>query len=135
MTAFMPMVTKTVGVWQSFKETLTGQPGTQPIPAPNNDIPRDRLFVGDGQAASRDFGGSWFPSLYYQATLPGVAAGQYPAGGQDCGVQIWSDNALPVPAIEPQRGTRRLGGGTVTPVYQDPRRRAQTRRKVMSRHA
>lgn len=136
VTAFMPMVTKTAETWQSFKEWLVGQPGTQPIAAPNNDIPRDRLFVGEGQAYARDFGGYWFPTLYYQASAgPGVKSGQYPAGGQDTGVCIYSDNQLPIPAIEPQRGTRRLGGGVVTPVYQDPRRRAQTTRKVSRRHA
>lgn len=136
VTAFMPLVTKTAEVWQSFKEHLIGQPGTQPIPAPNNDIPRHRYAVGEGQAYARDFGGSWFPPLYYQESAgPGVKSGQYPAGGNDTGVRIFSDNQLPVPAIEPQRGTRRLGGGTVVPVFQDPRRRAQTTRKVSRRHA
>jgi hypothetical protein len=135
-TAFMPLVTKTAETWQSFKEWLTGQPGTQPIPAPCNDIPRDRLAVGDGQAYARDFGGYWFPQLWFQESAgPGVKSGQYPAGGNDTGVCIFSDNQLPVPAIEPQRGTRRLGGGTVTPVYQQPRQPVRPVRKVSSRHA
>ena len=140
VTAFMPLITKTEETWQSFKDWLTGQPGTQAIPAPNNDIPRDRLAVGEGQAAARDFGGSWFPQLYYQSDLSagGFFTGRDPASGTvpfAGGVQIFSDNQLPVPAIEPQRGTHRLGGGTVVPVYQDPRRRAQTTRKVNRRHA
>lgn len=136
VTAFMPLITKTAVVWQSFKEHVTGQPGTQPIPAPDNDIPRDRLAVGEGQAYARDFGGSWFPALYYQDTAgPGVRSGQYPAGGSDTGVRVYSDNQLPVPAIEPQRGTRRLGGGTVVPVYMQPGVKTRPKRTVSGRHA
>jgi hypothetical protein len=134
--AFMPLVTKTAEVWQSFKERVSGQPGTQPIAAPNNDIPRDRLAVGDGQAYARDFGGSWFPQLWFQDSYgPGAHTMSYPAGGNDSGVRIFSDNQLPVPAIEPQRGTRRLGGGVVTPVYQQPGVPRRPKRTVSKRHA
>ena len=130
-TAFMPLLTWFTITWQSYKAGLSGQPGTQAIPAPNNDIPRDRLFVGDGQAAARDFGGNWYPSEYWQDIGPALGLGHfYPAGGNDCGVSIFSDNQLPVPAIEPMRGTRRLGQGGVVPVYMQPRPRAVTRRTV-----
>lgn len=132
----MPLVTKTAEVWMSFKELLTGQPGTQPVPAPNNDIPRDRLAVGDGQAYARDFGGAWFPSLYYQESYgPGAHGTSYPAGGNDSGVRIFSDNQLPVPAIDPTRGTHRMGGGVVTPVFQQPGVKPRPARKVSRRHA
>lgn len=136
--AFMPLITKTAETWQSFKGYLTGQPGTHPIPAPNNDIPRDRLAVGEGQAYARDFGGSWYPQLWYQ---DGFCQwfGQRDAGTGTAvfaaGVQVYSDNQLPVPSIEPQRGTHRLGGGQVVPVFQDPMRRQSTTRRVSRRHA
>lgn len=130
-TAFMPLLTFTAETWQQFKNYLTGQPGTQGIPAPNNDIPRDRLFVGDGQAAARDFGGNWFPSEYWQDVRPALGFGSiYPAGGNDTGVCIYSDNQLPVPAVEPQRGGRRLGLNPVVPIYMQPFGRRQTTRRV-----
>lgn len=137
VTAFMPLITKTAETWQQFKAWLAGQPGTTGIPAPNNDIPRHRYAVGEGQAASRDSGGAWYPQLYYQDgfgsyfTAVDGNTGTVPFAA---GVSVYSDNQLPVPAIEPQRGTHRLGGGTVTPVFQQPRRRAQTRRKVAPRN-
>lgn len=135
-TAFMPLITKTVGTWLSYKYQLDGQPGTEAIPAPDNDIPRDRLFVGEGQASARDFGGAWFPQLWYQVGLPDQhTTGAFPAGGQDCGVRVYSDNQLPVPAVEPQRGTRRLGGGNVVQPYMDSYRRAQTQPALQPRNA
>ena len=135
VTAFMPIPTWTQEAWQSFKGLLTGQPGTEAIPAPNNDIPRSKYWVGEGQAASRDFGGNWYPQLWYQENFSqwfSQTAGDGTAAYAG-GVQIYSDNQLPVPAIEPQRGTRRFGGGTVTPVYQSPFGRRPTKRKVQPR--
>lgn len=132
----MPLISKTAGTQLSYKYRLDGQPGTEAIPAPDNDIPRDRLAIGDGQRYAEDFGGSWFPQLWYQTGLPDPAGiGSFPAGGNDCGVRIYSDNQLPVPAVEPQRGTRRLGGGAVVQPYMDTYRRAQTQRRVSRRHA
>ena len=135
VSAFMPLITKTQETWQSFKDHVNGQPGTLPVPAPDNGIPRSPLFVGAGQAYARDFGGNWFPQVWYQDGQPGFATAQYPAGGNDSGVCIFSDNQLPVPAIEPQRGTHRLGGGQVAPVFMDPRRRVITQRTVQPRNA
>lgn len=136
ITAFMPILTFTAETWQSFKAFISGNPGTLAIPAPDNDIPRDRLAVGEGQAYARDFGGSWYPQLWYQDVAPALQFGVlYPAGGADCGVRIFSDNQLPVPSIEPQRGTYRLGGGEVVPVYQQPFGRRQTTRRVQRRNA
>lgn len=131
LTAFMPILTFTEETWQSFKAYLTGAPGTDAIPAPNNGIPRDRLAIGEGQAYARDFGGHWFPDIWWQDVRPALQLGNlYPAGGSDCGVQIYSDNQLPVPSIDPTRGTYRYGGGQVVPAYQDTFRRAQTKRRV-----
>lgn len=135
VSAFMPLISKTAATWQAFKVLLVGQPGTQAIAAPNNDIPRGPYYVGDGQAYARDFGGSWFPQLWYQDGLYGVPSGQYPAGGSDTGVCIFSDNQLPVPAIDPVTGTRKFGGGQRVQPFMAPTPRAQTVRKVSRRHA
>lgn len=130
-TAFMPLLSWFTITWQSYKAGLSGQPGTQAIPAPNNDIPRDRLFVGDGQAAARDFGGNWYPSEYWQDIRPALGLGSfYPAGGNDTGVCIFSDNQLPVPAVDPTRGNYRYSSRPVVPIYMNPRPRSVTARTV-----
>lgn len=129
LSAFLPAITKTIGVGQAYKEHVTGQPGTHAVPAPNNSNPSSPLLLGERR--SSDAPPWWYPQLWYQNTLPGLP---FPAGGNSAGVQIYSDNQLPVPAIDPTRGTYRYGGGVVTPVYADTFRRAQTRRHVMSRH-
>lgn len=130
LSAFMPAVTKTIGVSQQYKENLEGHPGTLAIPAPNNDIPQDRYQVSADHRSS-DAPPAWFPQLWFQHSLPGLP---FPAGGNDAGVSIWSDNALPVPAIDPTRGTYRYGGGVVVQPYSDTYRRAETERAMMERH-
>lgn len=127
--AFMPSITKGTVTWMAYKANVDGQPGTEAIPAPNNDIPQDRFAVSADHRSS-DAPPYWFPQVWWETALP---PGQ-PGGGNDAGVRIYSDNQLPVPAIDPTRGTRRFGGGKVTPVWQDPYRRAQTRRTVQKRH-
>lgn len=130
--AFMPLITKTAGTWQAYKQHVTGQPGTQGIPAPNNDIPSSPLLVSADHRSS-DAPPRWYPSLYFQDRLPGLP---FPAGGNDAGVQIHSDNQLPWPAVEPQRGGRRFGGGEVVqPYYDVPHGRPKVRRRVSKRHA
>ena len=138
VTAFMPLPSWTAEIWQSFKGWLNGQPGTEAIPAPNNDIPRYKYAVGDGQAYARDFGGSWYPQIWYQENFSTYFTNRDGNTGASTfagGVCVYSDNQLPVPAIEPQRGTRRFGGGGVTPVYQSPFGRRPTTRKVQRRNA
>jgi hypothetical protein len=127
----MPAVTKTAATWQQYKGAVDGQPGTEAIPAPNNQLPQVRHLVGSDHRSS-DAPPYWFPQIWYETHLPGLP---FPAGANDAGVQIYSDNQLPVPAIEPFRGTRRFGGGQVYPVYQDPYRRAVTERTVQLRFA
>lgn len=130
LSAFMPSVTKTIGVSQSYKEHVTGQPGTRAVPAPNNSNPSSPLLLGERR--SSDAPPQWYPQLWFQTSLPGLP---FPGGGNSAGVQVYSDNQIPVPAIDPTRGTYRYGGGVVTPVYADTFRRAQTQRTVMGRHA
>lgn len=126
--AFMPAITKTIGVSQQYKGYVDGQPGTQAIPAPNNDIPQDRFVAGVKSSNAPPF---WWPQVWYEHCLPGPP---FPGGGNDSGVRIYSDNQLPVPSIDPTRGTFRYGGGQVTPVYQDPYKRAVTQRTVQMRY-
>lgn len=131
-TAFMPLITKTIGVGQAVKALLVGQPGTEAIPAANNDIPRDRLAIGEGTQYAKDFGGSWFPSLYYQENF----SQWFESGdGWAAGARIFSDNQLPVPAIDPITGTSRFGGGPQTPAFMDPRKQRRPKRRVSKRHA
>lgn len=130
LSAFMPAITKTAGVWQAYKDLVEGQPGTLAVAAPNNDIPQDRYQVSADHRSS-DAPPMWWPQLWYQRTLPGLP---FPAGASDCGVRVYSDNALPVPAIDPTRGTPRLQQGTVAQPYQNTFRRAQTGRTVQLRY-
>lgn len=131
LSAFFPAVTKSAGMYQQYKEHVVGQPGTERIPAPNNDIPQDRFQVSSDHRSS-DAPPAWYPQLWYQTSLPGLP---FPAGGGDCGVRIWSDNQIPIPAVDPTRGTFRYGGGQVVPAYQNTYRRAQTERTVQVRYA
>jgi hypothetical protein len=130
LSAFMPAITKTASIWQQYKGNVDGQPGTQAIPAPNNSIPQDRFQVSADHRSS-DAPPVWFPQVWYECHLPGLP---FPAGGNDAGVMIYSDNQLPVPSIDPTRGTFRYGKGQVYPAYQDPYRRAVTERTVQLRY-
>ena len=126
----MPAISKTVGAWMAYKDAVDGQPGTMAIPAPNDSCPQDRFQVSADHRSS-DAPPFWFPQVWYQHRLPGLP---FPAGGNSAGVMIYSDNQLPVPSIDPTRGTYRYGHGQVYPVYQDTYRRAQTGRTVQLRY-
>lgn len=126
LSAFMPAITKSAGMYQQYKGLVDGQPGTMAIAAPNNDIPSDRFAVSADHRSS-DAPPQWFPQVWYQTGLPGLP---FPAGGNDSGVMIYSDNQLPVPSVDPTRGTFRYGGGQVTPIAMDTNRRAVTGRTV-----
>lgn len=132
-TAFMPLITLPAvqGAYQSYKQHLVGEMGVIPIPAPNNDIPSSPLLCSSDSRSS-DAPPYWWPNRYYEDRLPGLP---FPAGANDAGVRVWSDNQLPVPAVEPQRGTHRLGGGQVVQPFQDTYRRANTTRRLQFRNA
>jgi hypothetical protein len=91
-TAFTPTLTRAAASGaQSYKSELTGQPGTQAIPAPYPEgVPQDAHFTG-GQSRSSDAPPVWYPQLYYQRALTNRAP-----------VAIYSDNCLPVPAVDPR---------------------------------
>jgi hypothetical protein len=130
LSAFFPAVTKTAATWQQYKQNLTGQPGTRAIPAPNLSNPSSPLLVGADHRSS-DAPPWWYPQLWYEDTLPGLP---FPAGGNSAGMQIYSDNQIPIPSIDPTRGTYRYGGGQVVPAYQNTYRRAVTQRTVQVRY-
>jgi hypothetical protein len=126
-TWLLPAPAAQASAYQSWG-TLTGQPGTMPIPAPDPAaIPPGNLpTLGRGNIAgwprrrssSADSPNVILPALYYQRPASN------PALGPD--VSVISDNQLPVPAIDPrgrpavmaQRPPRIGGRGQVVQPYQ-----------------
>jgi hypothetical protein len=103
--AVMPHWNKYAGSGaQTYKRGVVGQPGTQAIAAPtiNTQISPD---IGDkaqsGTSRSSDAPGVWYPQLWYQPDL-------YSAPGPVCPVSVYSDNLLPVPAVDPRGLPARL---------------------------
>lgn len=131
--AFLPRITKSAVSWLGYKYAVVRDDGARP--APPHDLPHDPLAPSTGAAYEQAVGGRWFPVTYYTPGLPSSHGVAFPAGGNDCGVAIYSDNQLPIPAVNPVTGTRRYGGGQPVQPYMDPYRRAQTRRTIAKRHA
>ena len=101
--AFMPHMNRLAGSGaQSYKQAVTGQPGTIAIPAPTSDIPHGGQ-AGQammGTARSTDAPDVWYPQQYYQRSLT-----ERPGAGQP--IRVYSDNLMPVPAVD-GRSTRGL---------------------------
>lgn len=97
--AFTPGLTRGAGTGaQQYKDDLTGEPGTMAIPAPTRDT-APSPDLGDlaqaGWARSSDAPDTWFPQKWFQRTLKGNPGPVTP-------VRIYSDNMLPVPAVDPR---------------------------------
>ena len=101
-TAFMPLRALTqsvmdVSVAQGTPEDVTGQPGTQGIPAPYPMMtPPDAArpyFIGGGLCRSWHMPARWYPVLYYRQQHLWRSIG---------GVTVYSDNLMPVPAQDPR---------------------------------
>jgi hypothetical protein len=126
LSAFMP---NWVRLAQSgavrYKQAVSGSPGTQSIPAPTtNTVPSPDL--GDiaqmGTARSSDAPQSWNPQLYYQTALT-----ERPGAGMP--IRVYSDNLMPVPAVDGrgrgavlarpvvQRGQQQIGMPRVIPSW------------------
>lgn len=102
-TAFMPVRAMTtsvmnISVAQGTPEDITGQPGTQGVPAPypspgqlsvNDGVD----FLPGGLSASQYMPRRWYPSLYYRAQHLYRGIGN---------VSVYSDNLMPVPATDPR---------------------------------
>lgn len=104
-TAFTPGLTRAAGGGaQAYKSALTGQPGTQAIAAPYPEgVSQDRSYTSISE--SRVMPPVWYPQLYYQRGLTNLPP-----------VAIYSDNGLPIPAVDPRgrgavlAGRRKIGG-------------------------
>lgn len=101
-TAFMPLRALTQSVMavetaQGTPEGITGQPGTQGVAAPypmaTPPDPARPYFIGGGLSRSWLMPARWYPVLYYR--------GQHLAGTIG-GVTVYSDNLMPMPAIDPR---------------------------------
>jgi hypothetical protein len=103
-TAFMPLRALSTAVMdvsraQGTPEEITGQPGTMGIPAPyppatgvGHEGGYDKL--PSGLSESRYMPPRWYPSIYYRPQHLSVGIG---------GVRVYSDNQMPVPAVDPRR--------------------------------
>lgn len=99
----LPAPARDARAYQSWG-ILTGQPGTQEIPAPDAAaIPPGNLptmargniaWPLRGRSSSRDSPNVILPALYFQRVLPNPALAPT--------VSVTSDNQLPVPAIDPR---------------------------------
>jgi hypothetical protein len=113
--AFMPHWNKYAGSGaQQYKRHVVGQPGTMAIPAPTTDTTPspdsgDKVLMGPHR--SKDAPDMWYPTIYYQPDL-------YGAPGPVTPVRIYSDNLMPVPAVDPRGVSARLS----RPVNQRGRR-------------
>jgi hypothetical protein len=102
--AFVPAPAQTTAVVR-YKMEVTGQPGTQAIPAGLADFPGGQVVNGQpvrGAGAGYNQGSNtmppvWYPQLYYERRLSEVPE-----------VSIYSDNQLPVPAMDPRGVAARM---------------------------
>src|SRR6266704_4985565 len=92
--AFVPVPAGTTAKL-AVHDLVTGQPGTQGIPA----APAELAGLVNGARLSSGYSGGssympgvWFPQLYYQHALWANSAA----------VSIYSDNQMPVPAADPR---------------------------------
>lgn len=130
--AFMPHWNKYAASGaQQYKQAVTGQPGTQAIAAPTvNTVPSPDL--GDiaqmGRSRSSDAPQVFYPQLWYQRKLTRQnVVGYHRPAAPGPGICIYSNNLMPVPAVDPrgvparlarpisQRGGREIGQPRVLP--------------------
>jgi hypothetical protein len=126
--AFMPHWNKYAASGAvEYKHAVDGSPGTMGIPAPTRDtVPSPDL--GDiaqmGLSRSSDAPGMFFPQKYFEQSLNGNGT-----MGPVTPVRIYSDNLMPVPAVDPrgiparlsrpvnQRGRRGIGQPRALPQW------------------
>jgi hypothetical protein len=127
LSAFMPHADKYAASGaQMFKGAVSGQPGTMAIPAPTGDTtpsPDAGDLVLAGTSRSSDSPDVWYPSKYFERSLDGDGS-----MGPVCPVQIYSNNLMPVPAVDP----RGRGALLARPINQRGRRQIRQPRNVLS---
>ncbi len=101
ITAFTPNMTRLAASGaQMYKHAVSGQPGTQGIPAPTGNTLM-HPDVGDmaqmGTARSSDAPDTWYPQKYYERSLDGDGT-----MGMVLPVRVFSDDIMPVPARDPR---------------------------------
>lgn len=109
---------------QQYKDGVTGQPGTQPIPSPGAGLENSRTAQAQmGRHRSSDGPGYILPNLYFARPEQEF----WPGAGQP--IRVRSDNLMPVPATDPrgiparmaapivQRGSRQIRQPAVSPVW------------------
>jgi hypothetical protein len=107
LSAFMPHAAKYAASGaQMYKHAVSGQPGTQGIPAPTtNTVPSPDAgdMVLMGTARSSDAPDTWYPQKWFERSLNGDGT-----MGPVTPVRIYSDNLMPVPAVDPRGRPARL---------------------------
>jgi hypothetical protein len=109
--AFAPHFNRQAGGGaQMYKGAVTGQPGTMGIPAPTRDTvpsPDAGDAITMGTARSMDAPDTWYPQKYFERSLNGDGT-----MGPVTPVAIYSDNLMPVPAVDPRGRPARLAKRT-----------------------
>jgi hypothetical protein len=105
--AFMPHWNKYAASGaQQYKAAVDGNPGTLAVPAPTSNTqispdPGDKAQMGT--ARSSDAPDVWYPTKYFEQSLDGNGT-----MGPVTPVRIYTDNLLPVPAVDPRGVSARL---------------------------
>jgi len=89
-----------------YKAAVQGSPGTTRVPAPTRDtVPSPDIGdrAGGGLFYSTDAPDFWLPTKYYERSLDGDGT-----MGPTTPVRIYSDNLMPVPAVDPRGRPARL---------------------------
>jgi hypothetical protein len=107
VSAFMPHYNRLAasGATQ-YKGAVSGQPGTQAIPAPTGNTymsPDKGDLVLSGSSRSTDAPDFIYPQKYFERSLDGDGT-----MGFVTPVRIYSDNLMPVPAQDPRGRPARL---------------------------
>lgn len=106
---------------QQYKDRVTGQPGTQPIPAVGPGVEQSRTAQANmGRHRTSDAPPFFLPNLYY--TTDG--RNYWPGAGQP--VAIRSDDLMPVPATDPRGVPARLAMPVVRRGQRQLRQQATT---------